>query len=105
MSSLNNECDENFYQRVIYYQAKKIEEEEEIGHPTKDVQNLIKILKWDSKNRGGFYNAEFLNNKLEKFCCMSNRMKLLINRFEDVIITNRSYKINWFNMPIVDITQ
>ena len=100
--AINKECNKNFYWRVIYYQAKKIEEEE-IGHPTKDAQNLIKILKWDSKNRGGFYNAEFLNIKLEKFCYMSNRMKLLINKFEDVIIIDGSYKINRFNMPVVDI--
>jgi len=102
--SVNKQCHKNFHWRLIYYHAKKFEQEE-IGHPTQDALNLIKMLEYDSQNRRGFYKAEFTeNNQLEKCCYMSNRMKMLVNTFSDVLIIDGSYKVNRFNLPLIDVT-
>jgi len=51
---INKEFKMNFHPQIIYYLAKKLEEEE-LGKLTKDAQNLALLLKKDSFKRGSFY--------------------------------------------------
>jgi len=99
---VNKECNTNFFWRTIYYQAKKFEEELQ-GKPSEDAQNLIKMLETDSNQRGGFYDVELKNNQLVNCCFMTKSMKTNLKYFSDVLIIDTTYKVNRFNMPLLDI--
>jgi len=58
-----------------------------MGNVTQDAHCLIKILEKDSNLRRSFYQAEFPNNKFSKCCYISRRMKALLNKFSDVLIS------------------
>jgi len=101
-SAINKEFKTNFQRRTIYYQVKKIRQEN-VGKHSDDATNLIKQLKEEYEKKGGFYKADILNNQLNSVCFLSNRMKHLLKYFSDVLIMDVTHKINRFNLPCLDV--
>jgi len=100
--AINEEFEKNFHVKTIYYQAKKIMQED-LGAPNEDANNFIRMLEEEAKNKDGFYQALIKENKLKNYCYMSKRMKDMVNYFSDVLIIDTSHKINRFNLPLLDI--
>jgi len=100
--AINQEFDKNFHHQTIYYQTKKVAQEN-LGMPTDDANNFIKLLSEDAKEKNGFYKALIKDGRLKNCCYMSNRMKNMADYFSDVLIIDTSHKINRFNLPMLDI--
>ena len=100
--AINDEFEKNFQRKTIYYQMKKLEEEE-LGVPNEDAHNLNKLLETEAKKGKGFYKVLNQNGRLKNCCYMSNRMIEMSNYFSDVLIIDTSHKTNRFNLPLIDI--
>jgi len=100
--SINKEFRTKFQRRTVYYQVRKIREEN-IGKPSQDASNLLKLLKDESDLRNGFYEADIQNNQLRSVCFMSNRMKHMLKYFSDVLVLDITHKMNRFNLPCLDV--
>ena len=102
-SLINKEFHKNFHYKTIYYLVNQIKEET-LGKATEDANTLVKLLEEDALKRNGFYQTKINNNnQLSGFCYMSNRMKIMLEHFSDVVIIDGSHKTNRFNMPFIDI--
>ena len=100
---INKTFNKTFDYTTIWYHLRK-QMDIEYGKPSSDADTLINLLEEDQKERGVFFCKEVdSEGKLVHFCFMTNRMKLLANRFNDVIIIDASHKTNRFGMPLLDI--
>lgn len=100
--AFNKHFDLDIKVRTLWYQLSKMRNLE-IGHPTQDAKLLIDLLKKDKQERNTYFEHEHQNQRLIHFSFMTNRMKCLANKFNDVYIIDASHKTNRFGMPLFDV--
>jgi len=99
---INNEFNKSFSVDTIRYQLRKIKVEE-FGIATEDAHKLIELLKKDSEERNYYFKTFVLEGKMNRVCWMTEKMKLIANKFNDIFIIDGSHKTNRFNMTLLDI--
>ena len=71
--------------------------------PTQDAQRLVSKLLVLHEIQGGYLEFERGNqDRLEELCFISNRMELIFKHFNGILIVDKTFKKNRFNMPILD---
>jgi len=94
----------NFKQTLKQEQLIKIKviKEEQYGPITEDAEKLSKGLSKLHQEKKGFYCEKIDNKVLKSLFFMSNRMKILLGKFSDVVFIDATHKSNRFNLPLLD---